>query len=69
MLMVMEAMKWQHLPLAGGLYDQHPDFIEKMQRYMVVRNAYEQKKQKDEEAKRPKTNTNLGSGRGQRRRR
>lgn len=71
MLMVMEAMEWKHLPLAGGLYDQHPDFIVKMQQYMVTRAAYEKKKQDQEDRKkgsgRPSTNLGAG-GRGPRRR-
>lgn len=28
MFMLCEAMKWSHLPVAGGIYDQHPDLID-----------------------------------------
>ena len=25
---VCNAMKWNHLPVAGGIYDQHPEFLD-----------------------------------------
>jgi len=30
MFVFLEGIKWSTLPVAGGLYDQHPDFVKKM---------------------------------------
>jgi hypothetical protein len=51
MLMLLESMSWKHLPVAGGVYDQHPDFIEKMGQYMASRARQQREQQKREEAK------------------
>ena len=51
MFALCENMKWAHLPIAGGLEDQSPDFI-RMCHYMFQERAkYEAKKAKEEERK------------------
>jgi hypothetical protein len=29
LFMLCEAMQWNHLPVAGGLYDQHPEMLDR----------------------------------------
>lgn len=44
-------MKWNHLPCAGGIYDQDPDLMDKFSIIFNMRNKHqadEQKKQQDE---------------------
>lgn len=43
---ILNAMKWNHLPVAGGLYDQHPAFIEDIE---VIFQAQGNQRQKDQE--------------------
>lgn len=45
-------MKWNHLPLDGGLYAQHPKLIDQFRYIFRERSAHEEKKQKEDEAKR-----------------
>jgi hypothetical protein len=52
-------MKWAHLPVAGGIYDQHPQFIEEMRWIFQRRNEVQEQKRKAEERK-----TKGRSGRG-----
>jgi len=51
MFSLCESMKWAHLPVAGGLYDQDPDLLSKFQ-YMFQQRAKheseERQKQKRE---------------------
>lgn len=44
-------MKWAHLPWAGGLYDQHPQFIEDVSYIFSERAKAQEKKQKEDERK------------------
>jgi hypothetical protein len=44
-------MKWNHLPWAGGLYDQHPKFIDDMYTIFVAKSQNEAKRQKEQERK------------------
>ena len=48
-------MKWAHLPVAGGLYDQHPRFIDDMmmlfQIDQKVQKAEHDKQQREAERK------------------
>lgn len=44
-------MEFRHLPVAGGIYDQHPVFIESMMLLLSERGIYEREKQKREEEK------------------
>jgi hypothetical protein len=30
MFVFLQGIKWSTLPVAGGMYDQHPDFVKKM---------------------------------------
>jgi len=43
-------MKWNHLPVAGGLYNQHPLFVDDMMVLMDADNRAEEKRQKKQEA-------------------
>lgn len=36
-----DAMKWAHLPVAGGIYDQHPQLIEEFQYIFNVKHKHE----------------------------
>jgi hypothetical protein len=60
MLVFMDAMEWKHLPVAGGMYDQHPDFVEKAKEYMGRKSAAEREKQKQEQNKKPRARANQG---------
>lgn len=42
-------MEFRHLPVAGGIYDQHPDFIEAMMMMLNERGIWEREKQKREQ--------------------
>lgn len=44
-------MKWSHLPVAGGLYDQDPRFLDAMAVIFAKRGEYEREKAKRDEAK------------------
>ena len=39
--MMCEAMKWNHLPLPGGLYDQHPDLLDGFMIIFAERSTHE----------------------------
>ncbi len=60
-------MKWNHLPVAGGLYDQHPTFVDDMLELMTIDNEMQEKHQKEQEAKQKRSGTGT-MGRGRRRR-
>jgi hypothetical protein len=47
-------MKWAHLPVAGGLYDQHPDLLEAFKTIFAMRAEHERVEQarREREAKR-----------------
>lgn len=47
-----ENMKWNHLPEAGGLYDQHPDLLDQFQYIFAARAEYQEKERKRDEAER-----------------
>lgn len=53
-------MKWAQLPVAGGIYDQHPQFIEEIRFIFAERDKFreEEHKRREQEMKR-----NSGSGR------
>lgn len=48
MFMLCGSMKWNHLPVPGGLYDQHPKFLDDM--YFIFQKRSE--KEAADEAKR-----------------
>ena len=58
--MMCEAMKWNHLPVEGGLYDQHPDLLDGFMVIFAERSQHEA-----EEAEREKQNSKRG-GKGAR---
>jgi hypothetical protein len=45
-------MKWNHLPVAGGLYDQDPDLLDKFEFIFRKMDEEEARKQEAEESKR-----------------
>lgn len=45
-------MKWTHLPLAGGLYDQDPDLLDKFEYIFRKIAEREQQEREKEEAER-----------------
>lgn len=61
-------MKWSHLPVAGGLYDQHPKLIEQFQIIFHERAKHEEKKRKEEQRKREAESRKGGKTAGSRRR-
>lgn len=46
-----EQMKWNHLPVAGGLYDQHPRLLEEWNVIFRERAKKEEQDRRAEEAK------------------
>ena len=56
MYMICEAMEWNHLPVAGGIYDQHPALLDDFMQIFQAKSTYEreQAKKKEAEAKRKK---------------
>lgn len=52
MFSLCEAMKWSHLPLAGGIYAQDPQLLEWFRIIFSERSEYEAAKQADEAHKR-----------------
>jgi hypothetical protein len=43
-------MKWTHLPNAGGIYDQHPKFMDDLVRISQIEARAEAAKQKKQQA-------------------
>lgn len=60
-----DALGWKHLPVAGGLYDQHPDFLESAMLLHQLRGEHEERKRKEDERK---SKNHMGSARRGRRR-
>lgn len=46
-----EQMKWSHLPVAGGIYDQHPKLLEEWQIIFAARARKEEQERRIEERK------------------
>lgn len=42
-------MKFAHLPISGGLYDQHPELIEKWEYIFSEKSKEEERKAQDQE--------------------
>jgi hypothetical protein len=42
-------MKWSHLPVAGGIYDQHPELLSQWQYIFHKRAEYDEAQRKKEE--------------------
>lgn len=63
-------MKWTHLPVAGGLYDQDPDLLDKFEYIMrkiseqeAKEEAERQEKDRKENAKSSRASSRGGRGR------
>jgi hypothetical protein len=50
---ICKAMKWNHLPVGGGLYDQHPQFLDDMF-FLMQEDAKAEKKARDRQERRAK---------------
>jgi len=48
MFALCDAMRWNHLPVAGGLYDQHPKLIDDFMTIFAMRGEYEAEKAAEE---------------------
>lgn len=46
-----EAMRWNHLPVAGGLYDQHPQLLEEFNLIFAAKARKEERERKEQERK------------------
>lgn len=55
-----DSFNWRHLPVAGGVYDQHPEFLEAAMMLHEVRGKYEEKKRAEQERKQK---ADMGKGR------
>jgi len=42
-------MQWNHLPVAGGLYDQHPQLLEDFLYIFTIKSKYEKEKMDKEQ--------------------
>lgn len=66
-----KVMKFSHLPVAGGLYDQHPKLIEQWEQIMQAEAEADEKKRKEDERKQMgpqgRATGRKGKGRGRRR--
>jgi hypothetical protein len=49
MFSLCEGMKWSHLPVAGGIYDQRPELMDKFQIIFQMRAEIEAKRQEEDE--------------------
>lgn len=58
MLSLCESTKWTHLPVAGGWYDQRPEFVDAVYMYFSIKGHWEaeeeKKRQREQEAERRK---------------
>lgn len=43
---MLKTMKWNHLPVSGGLYDQHPGFLDDMAVIMEAEAEAEQRRER-----------------------
>lgn len=48
---MLKSMKWNHLPVAGGIYDQHPGFLDDMSVIMDAEAEAERKREAKRKAK------------------
>lgn len=51
-----EAMKWSHLPVAGGIYDQDPDLLDGFLIIFSARSEHEAEENKKREREQNKVN-------------
>jgi len=63
MFALCEGMKWTHLPVAGGIYDQHPKLMDE---WRIIFGIRSEKQAKEAEAEKRKANANRPRGGGPR---
>jgi hypothetical protein len=56
-------MKWNHLPVEGGLYDQHPKLLEDFRYIFAKRGEHEAEQERKRELDRKKQSSGKGAGR------
>lgn len=61
MFSLCEAMKWNHLPVAGGLYDQDPQLVDGFMIIFSARAEYEAEQERKREREMGK-NKNMRRG-------
>lgn len=49
--MICEAMNWCHLPVAGGLYDQHPELLNQWLQIWSAKHEVDEAKRRQQENK------------------
>lgn len=54
LFMICEAMNWAHLPVAGGLYDQHPQLMEEWEYIFIRRSEHDRAVAAKKERDKPK---------------
>jgi len=65
MFSLCEAMKWNHLPGPGAIYDQHPDLMDRFYYIFAMKSQVEAEEQKKRD--REMGNQNPAGPRGRRR--
>jgi hypothetical protein len=60
---LMDNMKWAHLPVAGGIYDQHPQFLDELRFIFQERNLHQEKEAKRREAEQKRQSHRVAGGR------
>lgn len=48
---ICQAMKWAHLPVAGGIYDQHPDMMDQFMYIFRKKAEWEEQERKRDKRK------------------
>jgi len=66
MFVLCEGMKWSHLPVAGGLYDQHPDLLDAFRIIFGIRARHDEEQRQKEEAERKRMMGKQSQGRRRR---
>lgn len=51
LFMICDNMQWSHLPVEGGIYAQHPKFLEEVQYIFGERAKHEAEEQRKRDAK------------------
>lgn len=54
MFSICEKMEWNHLPVGGGIYDQHPELLKQWNVIWDERAQYEREKKRKEQGSMPK---------------
>jgi len=67
MFVLCEGMKWAHLPVAGGLYDQHPDLMDAFRIIFAARAKHDAEEREKDEQDRKRTMRSSGAKTGPRR--